>query len=302
MRPTDVAAPDGLVERAALMGAGIPKGTISTWLTRGKLMEVLPGVYRIAEGDLPWKTLCRAAALWGGDSCALSHHTAAALHGLRCFLQQTPIHLSAMDSRKKPTSPAFELILHTPRTLKEEEVTIAAGLRVTSMGRTLIDLAATMSPAALDHALGEALRRGLVSPAEIRRVRESGRGRKGTTNYTNVIDLRGAALVRTDSKLEDKFMKAFVDEGLELLPEPRVWIAKWDMVYRADFAFTKYKLAIEIDSWEHHSRFAEWNADVIKNNDVVAWGWSVLRFTASALADMNATARTIREALVSRGW
>jgi very-short-patch-repair endonuclease len=74
------------------------------------------------------------------------------------------------------------------------------------------------------------------------------------------------------------------------------------MRYRADFAFLKFHLAIEIDSWKYHTSRESWTADVTKNNDVVSWGWSILRFTEEALGDTRGMARMIREALVSRGW
>jgi hypothetical protein len=104
--------------------------------------------------------MCRAVAVWGGDACALSHHNAAALHGIACFAQEAPIHISAMGGRRMPKYSAFGTIVQNPRTLTEKDVTIVDGLRVTSVERTLLDLAVTMSPAGLERVLGECLRRG----------------------------------------------------------------------------------------------------------------------------------------------
>ena len=301
-RLEDIATVEGLLERPALIAAAVPRGTISTWLARGSLQEVIAGLYRRPGGDLAWRTMCRAAALWGGEACALSHHTAAALHGIECFVEEAPIHISATDGRHAPKRTQFKLIVHNPRTLTEKDVTLADGMRITSIERTLLDLAATMSPMALERVIGECLRRGIVAPARLKQLREVGRKRKGSVVYTNVIDLRGKTLVRTDSRLEDRFMKAFVDEELEILPEARWWITKWDMRYRADFAFPKFNVAIEIDSWKYHGNRVAWGQDVMKNNDVVSWGWSVLRFTEMTLGDTAGMARLIRETLVSRGW
>jgi hypothetical protein len=41
IRPSEVAARNGLIERAALVAAGAPSGTISSWLSRGAIVEVI---------------------------------------------------------------------------------------------------------------------------------------------------------------------------------------------------------------------------------------------------------------------
>lgn len=64
-----------------------------------------------------------------------------------------------------------------------------------------------------------------------------------------------------------------------------------------DFAYPEALLAIEADSYRHHSSLAAWSRDRVRNNELVAMGWRVLPVTfrdltsrPSAVADQIARA------------
>ena len=48
---------------------------------------------------------------------------------------------------------------------------------------------------------------------------------------------------------------------------------------RVDFAFPDRRLAIEVDGYEHHASLDAFQRDRARQNDLVAAGWTVLRFT-----------------------
>ncbi len=294
---------DGLITRAAITEAGVTRGTISSWLRLGILAQVLPRQYRLRGDALGFRSMCAAASAWAGPGSALSHHTAAALHGIELFIAEPPIHVSVRGTPKTPQS-AFALEVHTGRDLDLRRDCQSHGhLRITTLERTVFDLSSVLSTWSLGRVVDEVVRRGLVKGDKLEAVceRVRKRGRDGSAKFSNVLHVRRDRLVRLDSGLEAKFLELFIAEDVPR-PESYFWIAKWDALYRADFAYPQYQLAIEIDSWKYHGTLEDWTNDVTKSNDLVSWGWSVLRFTQEDLKRPRYVAQVIREALVSRGW
>lgn len=62
------------------------------------------------------------------------------------------------------------------------------------------------------------------------------------------------------------------------LPNARFWVPENARgIYRLDLAYPNERVAVEADSREHHSREVDLIADQIRQNDIVSWGWAVLR-------------------------
>jgi very-short-patch-repair endonuclease len=51
-----------------------------------------------------------------------------------------------------------------------------------------------------------------------------------------------------------------------------------------DFAYPEERLAIEADSYRHHSSLTDWSRDRVRNNELVALGWRILPITVLDLA------------------
>src|SRR6266851_686122 len=78
----------GLISPGQAHGTGMSKRAIGRRLGAGRWRQVLPGVYRLAGTPTSWEQSLKAATLWGGDGCVVSHRAAAALHGLAGFARQ----------------------------------------------------------------------------------------------------------------------------------------------------------------------------------------------------------------------
>src|SRR5260370_6558054 len=72
----------GLISRDQAIGTGMSERAIGGRLGAGRWRQVLPGVYRLAGAPASWEQSLKAATLWGGEGCVVSHRAAAALHGL----------------------------------------------------------------------------------------------------------------------------------------------------------------------------------------------------------------------------
>ena len=58
------------------------------------------------------------------------------------------------------------------------------------------------------------------------------------------------------------------------------WRANYPLAgYRIDVAFTKQKVAIEVDGWAFHSDQENFQIDRERQNNIALLGWQVLRFT-----------------------
>ena len=100
----------GLIERQQALQAGVSPAGVSRRLASRRWLRVLPGVYRFAGAPTSWEQSLKAATLWGGDRCVVSHETAAALHGLTLF-SGSRVHVQSPKLLQRPkhcgTSHAF---------------------------------------------------------------------------------------------------------------------------------------------------------------------------------------------------
>ena len=92
--------------------------------------------------------------------------------------------------------------------LAAEEVTAQRGIPVTTLARTLLDLADVLHPQALRRAITEAEYRGRFDLTSLNAVVENNPGRRGA----KVMGGGGRGRHRTRSPLEDRFL-AFMSDG-----------------------------------------------------------------------------------------
>ncbi|MBW3604381.1 MAG: type IV toxin-antitoxin system AbiEi family antitoxin domain-containing protein [Actinobacteria bacterium] len=75
----------GLVARAQVLAAGVPRATLHAWLLRGALEPVEWGVYRLPGTAVPKEQRILAALLRAGDRARATGWSACALYGLEGF-------------------------------------------------------------------------------------------------------------------------------------------------------------------------------------------------------------------------
>jgi hypothetical protein len=87
-----------------------------------------------------------------------------------------PVHVtvpgSNVDPRVEPSAPPGVVVHCAPELHPEDVVTLPSGLRVTSVARTLIDLATVMTLEELREAFAVARAKGLLDLEALRRSRE----------------------------------------------------------------------------------------------------------------------------------
>jgi hypothetical protein len=214
--------------------------------------------------------------LWAGEQAVTSHRTAGWLWGL-VELDGQLVELSVPE-HKKVDAPWLRLY-EAPRLLPRA-VRIRQGLRTTSPARTLVDLAAVLSEAALEQATEQAVRNKLVSPNELRAVlaRLPKKGRPGTGRMRQLLT-RGMADPKVQSQLERLALRMFLEENLPS-PSCQYRVIEGDrLLGTVDFAWPQPRVIVEAEGFAFHAGRVAWERDIARYNALVHAGWCVLRLT-----------------------
>jgi very-short-patch-repair endonuclease len=268
----------GVIGRAQAKQAGLSKDAIYKLTLNGIWTRVRPTVYALwvpSDQRERWYHRLTAGALWLGEGSAASHRAAAVV----CELDgsdSAPLEFSTTSERRSPGS---GLIVHRVRLLSSDEIVSRSGVAVTTVPRTLVDLASVVGTDVLELALESALRRGLVSReqvgAALDRAGPTHPGRRALRALLDKLPDR-----RTESALETMAWQLFCDEGIELPQrQHNVRDADGKFVARVDFAFVEARVAVEADGYGSHSKPRDWRRDRARQNALVMLGWIVYRVT-----------------------
>ncbi len=261
----------GVVTREQLIERGMSTRGISDWVRGGRLHRLYRGVYAYGHDRLRVEGRWLAAVMACGPGAVLSHRDAAQLWELRqsnSALIDVTVPSRAGRIRRKG------LRVHRSGRLAAEEVTVRGGIPVTTLARTLLDLADALDPQALRRAVTEAEYINRFDLPSINAVVENNPGRRGAKLMKAVEGKRH----RTRSPLEDRFLRFLDRYGVEE-PDSGVWIEG----YMVDFVWTRVGLVVELDGVDAHDTRAAFNADRLRDRRLWRAGLRTMRLTSEAL-------------------
>jgi predicted transcriptional regulator of viral defense system len=147
--------------------AGYSRQLLLKHIRGGRITRVRRGVYRLVHFPAGEHEKLAVVWLWSERKGVFSHQTALALHGLSDILPaQTHITLPAEWSRRRFRVPRG-VVLHHAELPKKERAWFGP-VPATSPRRTLSDCAReSLSPEILRQAAQQALRRGLLTKADL---------------------------------------------------------------------------------------------------------------------------------------
>jgi len=278
------AAQYGLVTRAQLLDLGLKRGAVARRLQAGRLHRVHEGVYAVGHQAPRREARWLAAVLACGEGAALSHRSAATLWAIREGEGPRPdVSIPARSGRRQPAIAVHRVGLE-PR-----DVTRHRAIPVTSVARTLVDLAHEVEHAQLVRALREAQFRKLFDLAATREAL----ARRPSRSLRLLLD----DLVVTQTRIEDRLLEICDRRGI-----PRPATQRPIAGRRVDFVWEEARLVVETDGWEAHGTRDAFQVDRAATNALQLAGYTVLRFTHADLVRRPArVAREIRAALVRAG-
>jgi very-short-patch-repair endonuclease len=212
---------------------------------------------------------------------ALSHRSAAALWALRSGAGPSiDVAVPSNGGRQRRRG----IRVHRSRRMPREEVTTEIGIPVTTVARTLLDLADVLQPHELKRAVAEADYRGVFDLTALIAVVRANPGRRGAT----VMRAVSARPLRTRSDLEDRFLDLIERHGL-----PRPSAGMVIAAHEADFAWPDAGLIVETDGGAAHRTDEAFEADRLRDRATLRAGYRTIRLTKTALADEAAVVRDL---------
>lgn len=210
----------------------------------------------------------------------MSHRSAAVLWGL-AGRRSRDIDVTAAGGRQG-IDRRTGIFIHRGR-LHPEDRAVLDGLPVTTVARTLFDLAEFDSFKHLESAWEEADRLNLLQLSAIERVCERGFGRRALKPIRRLLaEARIGEITR--SPLEDAFA-AFCHA--HHLPQPSFNTTL--LGYEIDALWPAQRLAAELDSWEFHRHRAAFERDRARDTALQAAGYRTIRITDRRMINDSTT-------------
>jgi len=171
-----------------------------------------------------------------------------------------------------------------------DEITTVDGIRVSSVPRTLLDLASTFDVRRLRRAVDEAERLRLWDSLSLDRLIERHRGRRGVVRLKMVLAEGAIGLTVTRSELELRFLEFLADARLPR-PHANVPLTVAGATYEVDFVWPDQSLIVELDGHATHVTRAGFESDRERDRRLHAAGWRVVRITWRQLHQDRASIR-----------
>jgi very-short-patch-repair endonuclease len=261
----------GVLSGAQLREVGVGRGAVQNAVGAGRLHRVHHGVYALGHTLLRPEGHRLAAVLACGAGAVLSHRSAAAHWGV---LPTTQERIDVTARRTRQGVPGIRL--HTSRSLDAQDSTNHEGIPITTVHRTLLDLAATTRADQLENALAQAMYLQLYDQRAIDDVIARSNGHRGT----KVLEEATRQEPRITKSMWEVRMLRVVRSAQ--LPEPRCKEALHAPDHGKcypDFYWPAYGLIVETDGWDAHRTLAAFRSDRAKDAAFTAAGYKVLRFT-----------------------
>lgn len=267
----------GLVHRPGLLEMGATDHYIKTELGRGRWSEMHPGVYYLNVTPITWRTEVLAAVFAAGRRALASHRTAATLMGMDGVSTRMIEVCVAHSDRPVPAGAT----LHRSR--RQLPGVMFDAIPVTEPGRTLLDLASLLPDPVLEKTLSSAVRLKLVTLEEVDQTIgvHGGRGVKGTRRLRRVLRTVDGDITGSPSEVDANQLVRDAP-----IPQPvlqlRIPLQNGENAY-PDFSWPDRMRIVEIDGLGAHWTEEQLQHDLARQNQLMALGWEIRRFTARQL-------------------
>jgi hypothetical protein len=262
----------GFVERGQLLGLGMGRRAIGYRLAAERLHPHHRGVYGVGHRAVTKHGCWMAAVLAGGEGAVLSHWSAAQLWGLRDGIR-IPVQATVPRARRRQTGIRFH---RSP--LPFDEITTHDGIPVTTVPRTILDLAASSTPRQIERLINEADVHKLWDRLSLDDLLHRHPRRAGAAALRKALEGRRAGATVTKSELEEMFI-GFLDEFGLPRPEANPGLPAAATVYEPDCLWREHRLVVELDSRQFHDTIEAFEADRERDRHLTLAGWRTIRVT-----------------------
>jgi predicted transcriptional regulator of viral defense system len=280
----------GVVSTRQLAALGYNRGSASKANGVGRLHRIHRGVYVVGHREVTWEGRCMAAVLAAAPSVA-SHWSAGWLWGL---LRSRPGTLHVTCPRSRRSKRPF--VTHTADLPAVDRAEVER-IPVTSVPRTILDLAADSRPKAVGRFIERATEEKVFDLCETRELLERTKGHQGEPRLRSALAaVRPERPVFTRSELERRFLELVREAGL---PEPSMNL--FVVGYEIDAYWALQRFGVELDVYETHGSRLSFEEDRIRDDELLHAGIETIRVTGPRLdRDPDAVIDSLRRHLARR--
>lgn len=255
----------GVVTRRALLAAGVTEAEIRQRMRCGSLVRAHPGVYRVGHAAPLCEADHLAAVLACGPRALLCARAAGWVFGVLKGASPVPEVVG-------PTARRIAGVrTRRSRRMRADEATMWRGIPITTVARTLVDLAGVLSFDELARACHEAGVLHRTTPREVAVVLARTPSARGTRALRAIL---GGDAPVTLSGLERRFLARLREAGLALPVTNRLAGGR-----RVDCRWPGLCLTVELDSYRYHSSRHAWEQDRRREREARARGDEFRRYT-----------------------
>jgi len=298
-RPDDVrvaqiaAAQNGVIATRQLHACGCNAQAIGVRVRRGSLHPMYRGVYAVGHDAVTRTGRFTAAVLACGAHAVLSHHAAAAYHGLLAWGERDVEVIVPRAAGRKIDG----ICAHRSR-LDARDVWTREAIGVTSPARTILDIAATKPFKALRRMVRQAQAERRITVRQLLDVLHRHPRHAGAAKLRTIV---ADGPTPTRSHLEDLALDLLERAGIER-PEVNPVLVLDGRRIRPDLLWRRLRVVIELDGRRWHSDALTQQDDADRQAILEAHGYRVLRITWSQIVnEPRRTLARIRPALGDEG-
>jgi Protein of unknown function (DUF559) len=262
----------GVIARTQLFRLGLDRKAIASRVAGGVLHPLHGGhVYAVSRNPLSVRGKYLAGVMAHGSGTKLSHRAAGDLWGIRPA--DCPSEVTVREvSRQIPG-----IRVHRTRMLDPRDFTVLDGIPVTTVARTILDLAAILRPQDLETVIDRAERQGLFDLNAVVDVLQRANGKKGTQTLKHVL----AAYEQStqNSKLEEVFKHLLKPAADIPSPSFNALTEGETATHEVDALWPNHSLAIQLDGFEFHRTRRDREKDASSDADLELAGYRVMRLT-----------------------
>lgn len=264
----------GVVARVQLVGLGLSEDAIDDRLGMGRLHRLHRGVYAVGHRVIPREGMWLAAVLASGPDAVLSHSSAADLWGVQRSAARKRVDVATPRS-SRPTP----RIRRRQSGLRADEVTVRRRIPVTTLARTIFDIAAETSVEGLEATIRQAEYLHRFRCDDLRSMLKRHPRRRGATTIKACLErLACGPSGRRRSRLEDRFAALLTDTDLPR-PDLNVLLDLDDGKVEADCLWREQRLIVELDGGDTHGTRSAFESDRERDRRLHAAGWRAIRVT-----------------------
>jgi hypothetical protein len=286
----------GVLTRGQALELGLTRDAIRERLRHGRWQVIHPGVYACFTGIIGRHPALWAAVLHAGPGAALSHQTAAQLHGLS-GCDHNPIHVTVPSARHP--RPVRGLVIYRSDRVAATRHPARQPPR-TRIEETVLDLA--QAAWAFDDAFGwlcHACAERLTTPQRLRHAMAARKKLRWRADLTAALsEVRDGA----HSVLEYRYVRDV--ERPHGLPSAQRQ-ARTERAGRKEYRdnlYQDYGVAVETDGAAAHPESARWR-DIARDNAAAVSGIITLRYSWSDVTTRPCrVAAEVAAVLGTRGW